>query len=448
MKNPTPSLALFLSLAACLQANPLTYHHITVEETPERVIRVTAVAPSSAPRWSREVVQTPFVWDRPSPVPFFREPIPFVIAPDDPAQPFYPHNHLPSVAWLPNGDLMAVWYSTVKERDPELTVLSSRLRAGKETWDPSSEFFKAHNHNMHGTSIFHDGRGTLYHFNGMGRDGVPGWDELALLGRSSTDNGVKWTEPFIVAPEFSRRHLVISGTRMTSDGMLIVNADAAPTHDGGTALHLSTDGGKTWSDPGKGQPLPKVAEGAVGRGTIAGIHAKLALVTDDHWVALGRGDDIDGHMPMSVSRDRGQTWTYSATPFPPIRGGQRLVLLKLSEGPLVVFSFTNTDRKNPRVGGMEFRRADGSTFTGHGLFAALSYDDGKTWPVRKLITPAPGVYDGGAWTGEFTASADNAEHAGYLAGTQTPDGVVHLLSSRLHYRFNLPWLLQPAPSTR
>ena len=68
--------------------------------------------------------------------------------------------------------------------------------------------------------------------------------------------------------------------------------------------------------------------------------------------------------------------------------------------------------------------------------------------MRKLITPAPGGYDGGAWTGEFTASADNAEHAGYLAGTQTPDGVVHLLSSRLHYRFNLPWLLQPAPSTR
>ena len=30
--------------------------------------------------------------------------------------------------------------------------------------------------------------------------------------------------------------------------------------------------------------------------------------------------------------------------------------------------------------------------------------------------------------------------AGYLAITQTPDGVIHLISSRLHYRFNLAWL--------
>lgn len=35
---------------------------------------------------------------------------------------------------------------------------------------------------------------------------------------------------------------------------------------------------------------------------------------------------------------------------------------------------------------------------------------------------------------------NHAEPRGYLAGTQTPDNVVHILSSRLHYRFNLAWL--------
>jgi hypothetical protein len=34
----------------------------------------------------------------------------------------------------------------------------------------------------------------------------------------------------------------------------------------------------------------------------------------------------------------------------------------------------------------------------------------------------------------------HAEPLGYLAATQTPDGTIHLLSSGLHYRFNLPWL--------
>jgi hypothetical protein len=33
-----------------------------------------------------------------------------------------------------------------------------------------------------------------------------------------------------------------------------------------------------------------------------------------------------------------------------------------------------------------------------------------------------------------------AEHGGHLAATQTPDGVIHLISSRLHYRLNLAWL--------
>ena len=36
----------------------------------------------------------------------------------------------------------------------------------------------------------------------------------------------------------------------------------------------------------------------------------------------------------------------------------------------------------------------------------------------------------------------HAETAGYLAATQTPDGIIHLISSRLHYRFNLAWLRQ------
>ena len=36
--------------------------------------------------------------------------------------------------------------------------------------------------------------------------------------------------------------------------------------------------------------------------------------------------------------------------------------------------------------------------------------------------------------------ATHAEPKGYLACTQTPDGMIHLLSSRVHYRFNLRWI--------
>lgn len=50
--------------------------------------------------------------------------------------------------------------------------------------------------------------------------------------------------------------------------------------------------------------------------------------------------------------------------------------------------------------------------------------------------------DGGAWTGFFDMDATHAEPRGYLAGTQSPDGMIHILSSRMHYRFNLKWIEQ------
>ncbi len=79
------------------------------------------------------------------------------------------------------------------------------------------------------------------------------------------------------------------------------------------------------------------------------------------------------------------------------------------------------------------------------MFAALSWDGGDTWPVMRLLTPGGSArqIDGGAWTGVFTLSESRAEPMGYLAATQTPDGMIHLISSKQHYRFNLAWLTQP-----
>jgi formylglycine-generating enzyme len=65
--------------------------------------------------------------------------------------------------------------------------------------------------------------------------------------------------------------------------------------------------------------------------------------------------------------------------------------------------------------------------------------------VKKLLTDGISRYlNGGAWTQFFEMDATHAEPRGYLAATQTPDNVIHLVSSRLHYRFNLSWLLKNA----
>ena len=423
----------------------MTYRHFNVIEKDGKVAAAEPIAANPAPLWAQKVSQEPWDWSN-SPdaeTPYFEGPVPFVRKPKAGTdEPFYSHNHCPSMVWLDNGDLLAVWYSTQKEDGTELTILAGRRRAGRKQWDSSSEFFKAENRNMHGSSLFRDAKGRLYHVNGMGANGAIGWAKLALLLRTSDDNGVTWTPPLVMGADYRNRRQPIAGAFLTRDGAMIQACDAVPGGNGGTALHISKDGGKTWIDPGEGKPAPAFQEGPAGEGTIAGIHAGIVELKDGRLMALGRGDSINGRMPMSMSADRGKTWTYSASPFPPIGGGQRLTLMRLREGPILLISFTNSNREDTLTS-WTFTDAAGNAFEGVGMFAALSFDEGASWPVRKLLTPGKGDYDGGAWTGAFTATPTRAEHAGYLAAAQTPDGIIHLISSRLHYQFNVRWLQTP-----
>jgi hypothetical protein len=100
-------------------------------------------------------------------------------------------------------------------------------------------------------------------------------------------------------------------------------------------------------------------------------------------------------------------------------------MLRLKEGPIVLCSFTDQARtpKNERIG-LTFK-STGGDYTGYGLYAAVSYDEGKTWPDRRLI----------AAEGKTTADI-----GGYLAATQTRDGRIQLITSKDHYVFNLAWI--------
>jgi hypothetical protein len=256
--------------------------------------------------------------------------------------------------------------------------------------------------------------------------------------RTSEDNGASWSKPHWINQEHGLHNMPVAGVIKTSDGSIMVPCDAVTGGDGGSAVHISNDDGISWYDPGAGAPDPVFDEGNSG-GWIAGIHAGIVELKDGSILALGRGNSINGRMPLSISADKGNTWTYSSSPFPPISGGQRLALIRLSEGPLMLASFTGAHNNDK---GMEFSGKKGRKTIGYGLYVALSYDEGKTWPVRKLITPGTGEYDGGAWTKTFKTDATHAEPRGYLAATQSPDNVIHLISSKLHYRFNLAWLLE------
>ena len=347
----------------------------------------------------------PFKWKKANGK-MFMEPLPYVIPPSYGSVPFYGHNHQSAVTWCNDGSLLAIWYSCEKENGREMAVLYSRFYPGAASWTPAKEFFRVADRNVTGSSLLRMGNGKLLHINGVADSGD--WKNLCMTIRESTDDGYTWSETRIIAPGHTTRRQVIAGPIIMSDGRLLQCCDAGPGGSDGTALYISDDGGISWKDTGS---------------TIAGIHAGIVELGDSSLLCLGRSNNVrddEGRewMPMSISTDSGISWKVSKSVFPPISSGQRLVLKRLDEGPLMVASFDDK-----------------------GLYISLSYDEGASWTPRLTLTDGKvRTLEGGAWTGSFTMDATHAEPKGYLSCTQTPDGVIHLLSSRLHYRFNLKWL--------
>lgn len=348
--------------------------------------------------------------------PYFKGPRKYVKIPNGSNGPlFASHNHDPSIVECPNGDLLTVWYTCDSERNRELAIAASRLRYGQEEWDEATPFFDVPDRNDHAPVMGFDGKHTIYFFTGVSFAAEHG--AMALAMRTSKDSGATWTKARLVMPEFNHDHMPSEPVLWLNDGTLTF------AQDGPKTLWMSRDAGLTWFNPG---------------GNIRGVHPSVVQLKDGTLYGLGRGSAIEGKMPRSISTDLGKTFGYSASEFPPIGGGQRLVLMRLKEGPLFFASFAD--------GGFTITDSSGQQRLVRGVFAAVSHDEGKTWSHKRLVTddgPARPVEGSGGRL--FVMSGSNAEESGYMAGCQGLDGVIHLITSREHYAFNLKWIMTAPP---
>ena len=361
--------------------------------------------------------------------PYFRGPVRYVHIPPGSYGPLFSrHNHDPAICQCPNGDLLAIWYSCVEEPGRELGILASRLRAGSASWEPASVFWDAPDRNDHAPALFCDGK-RVYHFNGMSAAAT--WGPLKTILRTSGDSGATWSRARFISDDHGPRHMPIASAFALRDGTLVLPCDAVSIGDGGTALWMSRDGGETWLDAG---------------GTIAGIHASAVELDDGRLLAFGRGDEVDGRLAMSVSADRGKTWEYSASPFPPIGGSQRLVLKRVlgtcsaGRDPILLVSFANEPAESDNA----FTVEDTSGRRGvSGMYCALSFDDGASWPFRRLVSDDGPNRSIEAMNGiPCIMGPRNAEVNGYLTACQSADGRIQLITSTNHYSFNLAWLVE------
>jgi hypothetical protein len=304
--------------------------------------------------------------------------------------------HNSAVQVCNNGDLVAAYYNTPKyEDDPDQTIMTMRLRYGAEDWDmpePWPDFPDADD----AAPVFWNERGKMWLFFGSPR--LLGGPPFQFL--TSIDNGATWSQV-----EFANIHgplgkftpQPINSVVRDRNGVIYLPVDGA----GSTAvLFASKDDGKSWYDTG---------------GRTAGRHTTLVIGKDGALIGFGgKNSNIDGFMPKAVSRDGGQTYAVSRTPFRPLGSGQRPSVIRLASGRL----FFVADLFDKKKLGPE----------GAGAFVALSGDDGETWKTRRL----PHIVT-----------------VGYTTATQAPNGVIHIVTSKneppVHIELNEAWVLQGGP---
>jgi formylglycine-generating enzyme required for sulfatase activity len=320
---------------------------------------------------------------------------------------FYLHNHNPDITQCPNGDLLAIHFSTITEGDREMVYGGSRLRYGSDNWDQTSVFWGPPDRKAEYSVLWVEGS-AIYNFSSLG---VSNSRPSAVVMRISRDNGVSWSQPRVIAERADAQGVMETVFR-TSKGAIVIPAD-------GHNLLVSRDNGRTfWSPCGAGNG-PK------------GIHTPIVELANGDLLTFGRYDDIDGMMPQSISTDVGQSWSYSKSIFTGIGGGQRATMLRLKEGPIFFASFA----KN-----MTMADGAGETSACNGLYAALSFDEGKTWPIVRLISDGSGREVFTRKNKFYKMTKTKSEGNGYLASCQSADGVIHIVSNRVEYAFDLKWL--------
>ena len=376
-----------------------------------------------AKEWQRRVRQ-----DRPDDItqgpdpdiPYFKGPRKYVKIPEGSTGPLYSkHNHDPAITRCPNGDILAIWYTCFREPGRELALAASRLRYGEAEWDEADLFWDAPDRNDHAPALMCDHEGTLYHFNGISAGPGYHYGNLALIVRTSVDNGVTWSKARFVNSERELPSQPVPCAFQSGSGEIVLVSDAP---DKCSVLWMSGDHGQTWR---------------LTSGLIAGIHAGVVQLKDGRLMAFGRGNDIQGKMSKSVSDDMGETWDHRPSTFQSIGGGQRPVLMRLNQGPLFFASFC---KKVPIVD------SSGKESLISGLFTAVSLDEGKTWPHIRLVTDDGKPREIETLDGDLAFMGPHeSEPVGYLAACQTSNNIIHLISSQQHYEFNLKWLFTPPP---
>ena len=215
-------------------------------------------------------------------------------------------------------------------------------------------------------------------------------DATDVLMITSRDNGRTWSKPSDITSQVKepdwKFYAVGPGVGIQLEhgphkGRLLIPAYHRTTESksGPAIAHVfySDDQGETWQIGGSVGPHTcecQVAE------TLAGDRPGLLINSRNHWARSGGRPDLAGVRIISRSSDGGETWSEPTF--------DKTLIEPTCQGSLFRYSWpgdSNSDRSRILFANPASRSRGRMT-------VRMSYDEGRTWPVSRLVDPGSAAY--------------------------------------------------------
>jgi len=306
--------------------------------------------------------------------------------------PGYPSCHCASLIELANGDLLCAWYGGSGEGQPDVEVRYSRRAAGASSWTPPTTLVDQPGRPEGNPVLWQDPTGKVWCF--YCTQTGQGWRTSQLKRVTSTDDGATWSLPVNMVNQIGylvRCPLVVAG-----NGNWVL--PAYDERDWTGVMFISADQGATWKMSGR------ISTG--GGYKASTIQPSLIKRSDGSLRALCRMSPAPTKIYESVSTDHGWHWSPpKPTELP--NPNASVAQCRLANGHVVLIFNNSATERTP-------------------LTAALSEDEGATWPVMRNLE-----------TGEAKFS--------YPWVMQGSDGLIHVVytykrTQIKHVVFDEAWL--------
>ncbi len=315
----------------------------------------------------------------------------FAAAPVFTAIPGRSGHHAPTITALPDGTLLAAWYSYIGpgERDGAAIYLSRRA-PDAPAWD--APVLHIDRPETDGNPVLYSEGDRVWLFQAV----VPGgWSTAHIEVQQSHDGGLTWSAPAAIAGPVGA-NVRFPPVRTASGALLL------PAYDDlfQRSLFFVSEDGTNWRELSAVVTAPPRQN----------LQPSIVRLRSGRLLAVLRNSG-GGWLWVTASDDDGRTWAQPRDAgFP--NPDSPAVLLGLASGHLLLAYNDSSAARRP-------------------LVAALSADEGVTWHRARVLADGPGAY-------------------AYPAAVQGPDGGIHVVYSDdragiTHVEFNEAWLVQREP---